>query len=68
MAKLREICAAARLDDALLVRLMDPVARERLRDVMVQTYFAPEIQPKGPVEDFVNLSVFAYCARRYESM
>ena len=46
MTKLCEIYAGTRLDDALFVHLMDPVARERLRDVLVQTYFAPEIQPQ----------------------
>ena len=35
-----------RLGDALFVYLMDPVARERLRDVLVQTNFCSEIQPQ----------------------
>jgi hypothetical protein len=46
MAKLCEIYAdGARLDDALLVHLINPEAWERLRDVLAQTNFAPEIQP-----------------------
>jgi len=68
MTKLCEIYAGARLDDTLFVCLMDPVARERLRDVLVQTYFAPEIQPQMAGQGFVNLAAFACSARRYELM
>jgi hypothetical protein len=68
MTKLCEIYAGGRLDDTLFVYLMDPVARERLRDVLVQTYFAPEIQPQVAGQGFVNLAAFACSARRYELM
>ena len=68
MTKLCEIYAGARLDDALFVYLMDPVAQERLRDVLVQTYFAPEIQPQVDGQGFVNLAAFVYSARWYELM
>ena len=45
---------------------MDPVPRERLRYVLVQTYFSPEIQPQVASYGFINLAAFAYSARRYE--
>ncbi|MGX9365601.1 HNH endonuclease [Desulfoplanes sp. PS50] len=36
----------ARLDQDLFMLLLDPVARESLRKVLVETYFVPEIQAK----------------------
>jgi len=60
MAKLREIYAGARLDDALFVYMMDPVAREQLRAVLVQTYFAPEIQALVAGQGPINLAAYAY--------
>jgi hypothetical protein len=47
---------------------MDLLAWERLRDVLVHTYFAPEIQLQVTGHGFVNLAAFAYSARRYELM
>ena len=46
MAKRRQIYIGTCLSDAFFVYLMDLVARERLRDVLVQTYLTPEIQPQ----------------------
>ena len=60
MAKLREIYAGARLDDQLFGFLVDPVARELLRSVLIQTYFLPQIQPILDEQAFVNLTAFAY--------
>ena len=40
--------------------LLDPVARARLCDVPVQTYFAPEIQSQVAGQGLVNLAAFAY--------
>jgi putative restriction endonuclease len=60
MTKLRETYAGARVDEALFVCLMDPAARDRLRAVLVQTYFAPEIQPRVVEQGYVNLAAFAY--------
>jgi hypothetical protein len=42
------------------------VARERLRDVLVQKYFTPEAQPQVAGQDFVNLAASSYSARRYD--
>ena len=63
MAKLRQIYAGACPDDALFVYFMDSVPRERLRAVLVQMYFAPEIQPQVAGQGFFNLAAFAYSAR-----
>jgi len=60
MVKLREVYAGARFDDALFGFLVDPVTRELLRSVLIQTYFSPEIQPLLHDQAFVNLSAFAY--------
>ncbi len=60
MTRLREIYAGARLDDALFMYLIDPVARERLRSVLVETYFSPEIRPCLNEQALVNLIAFAY--------
>jgi len=60
MTKLREIYSGARLDGALFMCVMDPVAQERLRAVLVHTYFAPEIQLRVSEQGFVNLAAFAY--------
>lgn len=60
MTKLRDIYAGARLDDALFAYMVDPVAREQLRAVLVQTYFAPEVQPRVAEQGFINLAAFAY--------
>ena len=68
MAKIREIYSGARLDDALFVYLLDLVVWGLLSDVLVHTYFAPEIQPQVAGQGFVNLAAFAYSARRYELM
>ena len=47
IAKLRETYVGVRMDNALFAYLADPVSRERLRAVLVQTYFGPEIQPRA---------------------
>ena len=60
MTRLREVYAGARLDDELFIYMMDPVSRERLRAVLVQTYFSAEIQPVVAEQGFVNLAAFAY--------
>jgi len=39
---------------------LDSVARERMRTMLVQTYFAPEIQARVSDQGFINLAAFAY--------
>ena len=60
MTKLREIYAGARLDNALFGYLMDPVVREHLRSILIQTYFSSEIQPLLEEQAFVNLTAYTY--------
>jgi putative restriction endonuclease len=60
MTRLREVYAGARLDDALFAHLLDPVGRERLRSVLIQSYFAPEIQLRVAEQGFINLAAYTY--------
>ena len=57
---LRQNFSGARLDDSLFSLLMDPVARELLRSVLIQTYFSSEIQPLLEEQALVNLTAFTY--------
>ena len=60
MARLREVYAAARLDDNLFALLLDPVSREHLRAALIQTYFSADIQALLEEQAFVNLTVYTY--------
>ena len=60
MFKLREVYKGARLDDALFMYLMDPLPREKLRAVLVQTYFAGAIQPRVFEQGSINLAAYKY--------
>ncbi|MDD2603835.1 MAG: HNH endonuclease [Desulfobacteraceae bacterium] len=60
MAWLRRNFAGARLDEDLFVFLLDPVFREQLRMVLVQKYFAKEVQPRVAEQGFVNFAAFVY--------
>lgn len=60
MAKCREIYAGARLDDTLFQFMCDPDSREKLRAVIVQTYFHPETQPIVIQLGFVNSVSYEY--------
>ena len=45
MTRLREVCAGAKVDNELFQLICDPQAREQLRAVLVNTYFAKEFHP-----------------------
>lgn len=60
MSKLREVCAGACLDEELYELLCHVESRERLRAVLVQTYFAPDIQPVVTDQGRVNLAAYEY--------
>ncbi len=60
MSRLRDVCAGATLDPELFSFLMNSESRERLRAVLVTTYFAPEIQPILLEQGQVNLAAYAY--------
>jgi predicted restriction endonuclease len=44
MNRLREVYYGAEIDDALFQYLCDPETRERLRLVLIRTYFASQVQ------------------------
>jgi len=60
MTKLREVCAGARMDDELFQLMCNPETREQLRAVIIQTYFAPDIQSKLVGQGMVNLAAYEY--------
>ena len=60
MSKLREVFAGACLDEDLYELLCHVESRERLRAVLVQSYFAPEIQPVVADQGSVNLAAYEY--------
>jgi len=60
MSRLREVCEGAIVDPDLFSFLMNSESRERLRAVLVTTYFAPEIQPVLLEQGKVNIAAYAY--------
>jgi len=60
MVKLREIYAGARMNDELFQFMQIQDSREKLRAVLVNTYFAPEIQPQVIEQGFVNSAAYEY--------
>ncbi len=60
MGKLREIYSGARLDDELFQFMQIKDSREKLRAVLTNTYFAPEIQPKVIEQGYVNFASYIY--------
>jgi putative restriction endonuclease len=60
MTRLREVCAGARMDDELFQLMCNPETREQLRAVLIQTYFAPEIQSQLVGQGIVNLAAYEY--------
>ena len=60
MTRLRQVCAGARMDDELFSLLMQPETRERLRMILINTYFAPEIRPALIEQGKVNLAAYEY--------
>lgn len=60
MARLREMSAGATMDEDLFALLMQPEAREQLRMVLINTYFAPEIRPILVKQAKVNVAAYQY--------
>jgi len=60
MARLREMYVGAKVDDELFGYLCNPKTRERLRAVLINTYFVPEVRPLLQKQGRVN-----YDAHRY---
>ncbi|MFH1981293.1 MAG: HNH endonuclease [Pseudomonadota bacterium] len=62
MAKFNEYYAGARIDETLFAAMVDPVQRERLRKVLVETYFDPTVQAAVAEQGAVNLAAYEYAA------
>ena len=60
MNRLREVYYGAKMDNELFQYLCDPETREQLRLVLIQTYFAPEIQPILMEQGRVNIEAYGY--------
>ncbi|RZB37100.1 MAG: putative restriction endonuclease [Desulfobacteraceae bacterium Eth-SRB2] len=60
MAKLREVCAGARMDEELFQLMCNPETREQLRAALIETYFAPEIRTKVLEQGHLNYAVYRY--------
>ena len=60
MNRLREVYFGARMDDELFQYLVNPETREQLRFVLIQTYFAPSVQPILMEQGRVNLNAYKY--------
>ena len=60
MTKLKTVCAGARLNDELYAFMSNPETREQLRAVLINTYFAEDIQPVLVDQGHVNLNAYEY--------
>ncbi|MBI9092945.1 MAG: HNH endonuclease [Desulfobacterium sp.] len=60
MVQLRKIYAGARMDQELFTLFCLPETRERLRGVLINTYFAPEIRPLLVEQGHVNQAAYDY--------
>jgi putative restriction endonuclease len=60
MKRLREVYYGARLEEALFRLLCDPESRERLRAVLIESYFAPEVHPVLLEQGQVNYEAYEY--------
>jgi len=60
MNRFREIYYGAKMDDDLFRFMCDPETRERLRLVLIQTCFPPEVQPTLLEQGRVNYEAYEY--------
>lgn len=58
--QLHELVLGAKFDDALFELLLDPGTRDQLRQVLIETYFAPEVRPKLVEVGRINAETFQY--------
>jgi putative restriction endonuclease len=64
--QLRDTVLGARLDEALYTLLCVEESRDLLRTVLIETYFAPEVQPTLVEQGAVNLEAFRYSQKLLE--
>jgi putative restriction endonuclease len=60
MTRLREVCAGAKMDEALFQLMCNPETREQLRAVLIHGYFAPEIRATLLDQGRVNYEAYEY--------
>jgi len=60
MARLREMYVGAKMDDELFGYLCNPETRERLRAVLINTYFVPEVRPLVEKQGKINYDAYNY--------
>jgi putative restriction endonuclease len=60
MTRLRQVCAGAKMDQELFGYLCNPETRERLRAVLINTYFAPEVRPLVEKQGKINYDAYQY--------
>jgi len=60
MTRLREMYVGAKMDDELFGYLCNPETRERLRAVLINTYFVPEVRPLVEKQGKINYDAYKY--------
>ncbi len=60
MARLRDMYVGAKMDDELFGYLCNPETRERLRAVLINTYFVPEVRPLVEKQGKINYGAYQY--------
>ena len=60
MSRLRQVCASAKMDEELFGYLCNSETRERLRAVLINTYFVPEIRPLVEKQGKINYDAYQY--------
>jgi putative restriction endonuclease len=60
LARLREEVIGARLDEDLYILILSKENRDRLRSVLIETYFSPETRRPLVEQGAINLGAFVY--------
>jgi len=60
MRRLQQVCAGAKMDEGLFEYQCNPEARERLRAVLINTYFVPEVRPLVEKQGKINYDAYKY--------
>ena len=68
MNRLREIYYGAKLDDELFKLMCNPKSRERLRAILIETYFAKEVRSILMSQGTVNIAAYEYSKRLFKEV
>lgn len=60
MKKVRELYLGAKFAEELYSLLLTPLSRERLRGVLIETYFSPEVRPLVSEQGKINYLAYEY--------